>query len=221
MATIAAGGRQEKLAQWRSGVRHGMRRSLALLAGGAGGALALLAGPGPGGLPPTRPPPHHAGGGLALASYHPTDPALNTAAAGPVRNWIGAPGAWTADLLLSLFGPASALLLPLVALIGLRIARGAGRGRWVRALVFTMLGMILFGAAASLVVGGAVNGLPAAWGGAFGLSFARLIDLGIGALGTLGLAQPLRMAVVGLATVGGIAFLWAGLALAPDERAWI
>src|SRR3954471_5412141 len=202
MATIAAGGRQERLAQWRSGVKHGMRRSLALLAGGAVGALALLT-------------------GMALASYHPTDPALNTASAGPVRNWIGAPGAWTADLLLSLFGPAAALLLPLVALIGLRIARGAGRGRWVRALVFTMLGMILFGAAASLVVGGAVNGLPAAWGGAFGLSLARLIDLGIDAMGAPGLVQPLRMAVVGLASVGGLAFTWFGLALAPDERAWI
>jgi S-DNA-T family DNA segregation ATPase FtsK/SpoIIIE len=202
MATIAAGGRQERLAQWRSGVRHGMRRSLALLVGGAVGALALLA-------------------GLALASYHPTDPALNTAAAGPVRNWMGAPGAWTADLLLSLFGPASALLLPLVALIGLRIARGVGRGRWVRALLFTILSMILFGAAASLVVGGAVNGLPAAWGGAFGLSLARLVDFGLGAIGAPGVVQPLRMAVVGLAAVGGIAFLWFGLALAPDERAWI
>jgi S-DNA-T family DNA segregation ATPase FtsK/SpoIIIE len=202
MATIATGWRQDRLAQWRSGVKHGMRRSLALLAGGAIGALALLA-------------------GLALASYHPTDPALNTAAAGPVRNWIGAPGAWTADLLLSLFGPAAALLLPLVALIGLRIARGVGRGRWVRALVFTMLAMILFGAAASLVVGGAVNGLPAAWGGAFGLSLARFVDLGLGAIGGPGLVQPLRMAVVGLAGVGGLAFTWFGLALAPDERAWI
>ncbi|MEA3000622.1 MAG: segregation ATPase FtsK/SpoIIIE, family [Sphingomonadales bacterium] len=202
MATIAAGGRQERLAQWRSGVKHGMRRSLALLAGGAVGALALLA-------------------ALALASYHPTDPALNTAAAGPVRNWIGAPGAWTADLLLSLFGPAAALLLPLVALIGLRIARGAGRGRWVRALLLTMLAMILFGAAASLVVGGAVNGLPAAWGGAFGLSLARLVDFGLGAIGTPGLVHPLRMAVVALAGVGGLAFTWFGLALAPDERAWI
>jgi S-DNA-T family DNA segregation ATPase FtsK/SpoIIIE len=202
MATIAPGGRQERLAQWRSGVRHGMRRSLALLAGGAVGALALLA-------------------GLALASYHPTDPALNTAAAGPVRNWIGAPGAWTADLLLSLFGPAAALLLPLVALVGLRIARGAGRGRWVRGLLFTMLAMILFGAAASLVVGGAVNGLPAAWGGAFGLSLARLADFALGAIASPGLVQPLRMAVVGLAAVGGVAFLWFGLALAPDERAWI
>src|SRR4051794_41404903 len=98
MATIASGGRQERLAQWRSGVRHGMRRSIALLAGGAVGALALLA-------------------GLALASYHPTDPALNTAAARPGRHWIGAPGARTADFLVSFFGPASAPLLPPVALL--------------------------------------------------------------------------------------------------------
>jgi hypothetical protein len=41
---------------------------------------------------------------LALASYRPTDAALNTAAAGPVRNWLGTPGAWTSDLLLTLWG---------------------------------------------------------------------------------------------------------------------
>src|SRR6059058_2131889 len=136
-ATIAREARPERLAQWRSGMKRSVRRTWAILIGGAMGAGALLA-------------------LVALATYHPTDPSLNTAAAGPVRNWIGAPGAWIADFLLSLFGPASALLLPLVALIGLRIARGAGRGRWVRAILFTILAMILLGGAASLVVGGAV-----------------------------------------------------------------
>ena len=81
-----------------------MRRSWALLIGGAlGGAALLLL--------------------LALVSYHSTDPSLNTAAAGPVRNWVGAPGAWSADFLLSLFGPPVALLLPLIALIGIRDRR--------------------------------------------------------------------------------------------------
>lgn len=31
---------------------------------------------------------------LLLASYHPSDPSLNTAGGGPVRNLIGVPGAW-------------------------------------------------------------------------------------------------------------------------------
>ena len=64
-------------------MKRGMRRSWALLIGGGLGAAALLL-------------------LLALVSYRPTDPSLNTAAAGPVRNWVGPPGAWSADLLLSL-----------------------------------------------------------------------------------------------------------------------
>jgi DNA segregation ATPase FtsK/SpoIIIE, S-DNA-T family len=202
MATVAQGARQERLAQWRSGVRHGMRRSGALLLGGAMGALALLL-------------------ALALISYHPTDPSLNTAAAGPVRNWIGAPGAWAADLLLSLFGPAAALLLPLLALRGLRVSRGIGAGRWGKALLFTVLGMVLLGAAAGLVAGGAVNGLPAAWGGALGLSLARLVDYGLGYIAEPGISQPLRMVALGLAGLGGAILCWFGLGLSVDERAWI
>jgi len=202
MATVAQGARQERLAQWRSGVKHGMRRSGALLLGGSMGALALLL-------------------ALALISYHPTDPSLNTAAAGPVRNWIGAPGAWAADLLLSLFGPAAALLLPLLALRGLRVSRGVGAGRWARALLLTSLGIVLIGAAAGLVAGGAVNGLPAAWGGALGLGVARLVDFALGAIAQPGIAQPLRMVALGLAGLGGGALCWFGLGLSSDERAWI
>jgi len=202
MATVAQGARQERLAQWRSGVKQGMRRSGALLLGGSMGALALLL-------------------ALALISYHPTDPSLNTAAAGPVKNWIGAPGAWAADLLLSLFGPAAVLLLPLLALRGLRVTRGVGAGRWARALLFTILGIVLLGAAAGLVAGGAVNGLPAAWGGALGLSVARLADFGLGAIPEPGIAQPLRMVALALAGLGGSVLLWYGLGLSADERAWI
>src|SRR3954449_12144962 len=110
-ATIAREARPERLAQLRSGVKKSVRRTWAILIGGAMGAAALLT-------------------LLALATYHPTDPSLNTAAAGPVRNWIGTPGAVAADLLLSLFGPAAGLLLVPVLLTGLRMARGAGRGRW-------------------------------------------------------------------------------------------
>jgi S-DNA-T family DNA segregation ATPase FtsK/SpoIIIE len=49
---------------------------------------------------------------LALATYHAADPSLNTAAALPVRNWIGLFGAWIGDLLLQTFG-VTAFLLPL------------------------------------------------------------------------------------------------------------
>jgi S-DNA-T family DNA segregation ATPase FtsK/SpoIIIE len=202
MATVAAGVRQEKMAQWRSGMRKGMRRTAALLGGGAVGALALLL-------------------LLALVSYRPTDPSLDTAAAGPVKNWIGTPGAYAADLLLALFGPPAVLLLPLLGLAGLRIARGGRPGRWTRSLGLTLVAVLLIGTAAGLLVGGAVNGLPAAWGGALGLSFAHLIGAGLGKIGDAEIVRPFRIAVMALLAGGGLAFAWFGLALRPDERRWI
>src|SRR5260370_8623445 len=53
---------------------------------------------------------------LALASYSPLDPSLNSASvltgAHAARNWIGVVGALVADLMLQFFG-AGAFLLPL------------------------------------------------------------------------------------------------------------
>jgi S-DNA-T family DNA segregation ATPase FtsK/SpoIIIE len=50
---------------------------------------------------------------LAIVSYRPTDPSLNTVGFGPVRNWIGPAGAVVSDLLLQLEG-VSSFLLPLL-----------------------------------------------------------------------------------------------------------
>jgi len=66
---------------------------------------------------------------LALASYSPLDPSLNSASvltgSRVARNWIGIVGALGADLLLQFFGIA-AFLLPVIA---------AGMGlRWFRSL---------------------------------------------------------------------------------------
>jgi S-DNA-T family DNA segregation ATPase FtsK/SpoIIIE len=156
-----------------------------------------------------------------MVSYEPTDPSLNTAAAGPVTNWMGAPGAFASDLLLSLMGPPAALLLPLLLVLGLRLARGAEAGRWGRALLLTLLGIILIGTAAALLIGGAVNGLPASWGGAFGLSLAKLIDFGISAIGEPGIAEPFRIVTVALVAFAGL-FLWyLGLGLRAEERSWM
>src|SRR5690606_36568016 len=115
----------------------------------------------------------------ALASYHPTDAALNTAAAGAAGNWLGAPGAWLADLLLTLFGPPIGLVLPLVLVLGLRLARGVEPGRWGRSLAITLVGIVLIALAASLFVGGAVAGLPGGWGGAIGFLLAGLAQWGL------------------------------------------
>jgi S-DNA-T family DNA segregation ATPase FtsK/SpoIIIE len=157
----------------------------------------------------------------ALASYRPTDPSLNTAAAGPVLNWMGAPGAYASDLLLSLFGPPAGLLLPLIVVIGLRFARAADAGRWGRALLLTLFGIVFIGTAAALLSGQAVNGLPASWGGAFGLSLAKLIEFGIMSIGQPDIAEPFRVVAVGLTGLTGI-FLWyLGLGLRSEERKWL
>ena len=71
--------------------------------------------------------------GVALVTHSSTDPSFTTAAGGPPTNWLGPFGAYASDALLFLFGPASALFLPLVALVGLRMVRGVDTGPMRRA----------------------------------------------------------------------------------------
>jgi S-DNA-T family DNA segregation ATPase FtsK/SpoIIIE len=202
-ATTAKSGNGEgRLARWREGLHRAAKRSGTLVGGLAlaFGALFALA---------------------SLVSYRPSDPALNTVAAGPVRNWMAGPGAWTSDFLLMLMGPPAGLLLPLLLVLGLRLARGAEAGRWLRSLLLTLVGIALVGMAAGLLVGGAVHGLPAGWGGAIGLGLAGLVNLGLDALGDPAIAQPFRIAIVALAAAGGLAFALSGLGLTAEERRWI
>jgi S-DNA-T family DNA segregation ATPase FtsK/SpoIIIE len=190
------------MAQWRAGMKRGARRSWDMARGAALIAAA-------------------AGGALALASYHATDPSLNTAAGGAVANWLGRPGAYLADLLLTLWGLGAVLLLPLLFVFGLRVARGAGAGRWLKSLLLTLLGVTLMGAGAGLLSGGGVNGLPAGWGGAFGLGLAKMLGLGLHALGEPSIVEPFRLVAVALLGVGGLVVAWLGLALRSEERGWI
>ena len=186
MATVASrAGRNTRLAIHEGRFKRAARRfgitmlGLAL----AGGAVLIL---------------------LALASYQPSDPSLNTRSGGEVRNWLGPVGAWTADLLLTLVGPLAVLLLPLLLLTGLRLVRAAGAGPWGRSLRLTLAGIVLVGTAASLLVGGAVNSLPAGWGGAIGLGLASLLDLLLGAAGTPDVVAPFRLAAAALTALGGL-----------------
>jgi DNA segregation ATPase FtsK/SpoIIIE, S-DNA-T family len=139
---------------WRETVRAGAVRSGALFAATALFLLtALMA--------------------LALASFDSRDAALDTAAGGPVRNLIGGPGAWFADVALMLFGPAVVLLLPAPAIVGLRLWRDLPAGPWVRMLRNAVLGVALMGVALAFVSSAAVFKLPGGWGGAVGLLVAN------------------------------------------------
>src|SRR6476469_3245395 len=88
-AATAQRDRPGRIAQWREGIRRLVRRSWSFFGGLALSAVAIFA-------------------LVALITYHPSDPSLNTDAAGPVRNWMGSPGAWTSDFLLMVLGPTAA-----------------------------------------------------------------------------------------------------------------
>jgi DNA segregation ATPase FtsK/SpoIIIE, S-DNA-T family len=201
-ATSARNGRPGRLEQWRQGTKRVARRSGSFL-GGVALCLAVLFAL------------------AALISYRPSDPSLNTDAGGPVRNWMGSAGAWTSDALLTLAGPPIGLILPLLLVLGLRLARGTEPGRWLRALILSLLGIALVGAAAGLFAGGAVRGLPAGWGGGVGLGLAGLIESGLGLIGDAGIAGPFRIAILAIAGAAGFALCILSLGLTADERRWL
>jgi S-DNA-T family DNA segregation ATPase FtsK/SpoIIIE len=159
--------------------------------------------------------------GFAMASYHGSDPSLNTAADGPVLNVLGIPGAWTADILFTLFGLPALLLVPLILLAGLRLWRGAPAGRWGRSLALALVGIMMLGGALALFRNGASGQLPAGWGGMAGIGIAAAVD----ALSTFvpgaGAARIARMSVMALLVPAGLAIGMRGLALQAGERAFL
>jgi DNA segregation ATPase FtsK/SpoIIIE, S-DNA-T family len=159
--------------------------------------------------------------GFVLASYHVTDPALNTAAGGPAQNLFGPVGAWIADIALSIFGPAIGLVLPLGLVWGFRLWRGSSVGRWGRSLAIALVAVGVLGIGLALFRGGSVAGLPAGFGGSIGLSGAALAGLGIDQLADPVVANGVRLgAAVLLAILGVSLWLW-GLGLEGDERDWL
>ncbi|HJS40032.1 MAG TPA: DNA translocase FtsK 4TM domain-containing protein, partial [Sphingomicrobium sp.] len=159
--------------------------------------------------------------GVALATHDSVDPSLSTAAGGPPVNWVGAPGAYSSDLLLMLFGPAAVLFLPALAVAGLRMMRGEPAGRLGRTLFVTAIGIVFTGIALAMVRGTAVSGLPAGWGGALGLAGAHGIDTGLHLIGDPNIQGPLRLAIMALVGLGGLIVAWFALALWPEEKGWL
>jgi S-DNA-T family DNA segregation ATPase FtsK/SpoIIIE len=159
--------------------------------------------------------------GVALATHDSTDPSFSTAAGGPPANWVGSAGAFASDLLLMLFGPAAVLLLPLLAIAGLRMMRGESAGRLGRALLVTSFAIVLAGIALAMVRGTSVSGLPGGWGGALGFAGARGIDSGIDLIGNPDVEGPLRMALMALLGLGGLIIAWLALGLRPEEKGWL
>ena len=146
---------------------------------------------------------------LALATYHPGDPSLDTAAGGGAENWLGLPGAWFADLAIALLGPVAAgLFLVTVPIIGLRMVRAAPTGNWKRMVLLALAGATLMAATLSLLIEGAVLAFPAGWGGILGMIVAAaargLIGLTGDATAELWLSRGLGVSL----GLGGLS-LWA------------
>ncbi|MCA6216576.1 DNA translocase FtsK 4TM domain-containing protein [Ideonella sp. B7] len=161
---------------------------------------------------------------LALASRSAGDPAFTTSGSGaPLHNWLGAPGAWLADVGLMLFGFSAWWLLVAGArawLAGLATLLREGRVerpayRWVTRSVGLLLLMMASCALEWTRVYGWETRLPGHAGGALGYTLGpwSMTWLGFGGSGVLWIA----MLVLGLPMALG--FSW--LRLADTLGGWI
>ncbi|GAA4009634.1 hypothetical protein GCM10022280_03200 [Sphingomonas swuensis] len=158
---------------------------------------------------------------VALITYETTDPSWNTAAGGPAANWLGLPGAYASDLLLFLFGPGGVVLLPVLALAGIRLLGGQHAGRLGRALAVSAAGAWLIGMALGLTANSAVSGLPGGWGGVLGFTGATGWNALIGLIPEPAIAGPARIALILLLGLGGLLLAFLALALRPEEKAFV
>src|SRR5687768_9306065 len=178
MATAAARARKRELApDWRDALRASLRRLTRRSWGALLVSLSLA-------------------GGIALATHDSTDPSLTTAAGGPPGNWLGSVGAYASDFLLLLFGVGAALLLPVIAIAGLRMLRLESAGRIGRGLLIAALGAVLIGIALSLADPAAVSGLPSGWGGVLAFAVANGIDALLALIPQASVVGPMRLALL-------------------------
>jgi S-DNA-T family DNA segregation ATPase FtsK/SpoIIIE len=121
---------------------------------------------------------------LAIVSWNVADPSLSSAAAGPVRNWLGYPGAVVADLLVLTVGlGAIALLLPPLAWSALLVHGGRPGGLKLKAVLWPIAALATAGGFAAVPA-------PSSWplyyglGGILGDGLLRLATLAVGSLST-------------------------------------
>ena len=141
---------------------------------------------------------------LALATYNPNDAALNVASTGPSANWLGTPGAWTADLLLQTLGLASIAVVAVFASWAWRIASHRG---------LPWYGLRLLQLAPSLLLLAAIAGTvsaPKQWPQASGLggySGDWLLKTSAPALQKIGLTSSSPLVISIASTVAAILLL--------------
>ncbi len=187
---------------FREAVKRGAKRSGAMLAAGGlmMGAVLLV---------------------LALASYHPSDPSMNTAAGGPARNLVGGLGAWISDGLLWTLGPAVALFIPLIIVAATRLWRDAPVTGWQRRGLTALGGIALIDVALALFKPDAFAGLPGGLGGALGFTAANILRWGADFIPNAEIRQWAEIGMGVIIAIFGV-IIWAlSLGLDADERDWL
>src|SRR6266404_1383788 len=139
---------------------------------------------------------------VALATWSVQDPSLSHAIDGPVRNFLGTPGAIGADLLMQLFGLAATVFVLPVAVWGWRIATHRPFDReWMR-LAFWLVGSVFAAGLASCLPASPHWPLPSGLGGVIGDAMLRLPDLMLGSLG--GIQLMIVAAIFGTCTLAAV-----------------
>jgi DNA segregation ATPase FtsK/SpoIIIE, S-DNA-T family len=119
---------------------------------------------------------------VALATWSVQDPSLSHATDGPVRNYLGTPGAIGADLVMQLFGLASTVFLLPIAVWGWRIATHRPFDReWMR-LAFWLGSSVLAAGFASCLPKSQHWPLPSGLGGVIGDAMLYLPTLALGSM---------------------------------------
>jgi S-DNA-T family DNA segregation ATPase FtsK/SpoIIIE len=114
---------------------------------------------------------------LALVTYRPADPSLNTASGLPVHNMMGRPGAVVADLALQSLGFTAALIVLVFAAWGIRLMRSHALDNALLRIALLPVGLLL-AALAFAAIGHFVSWpLDAGLGGVAGKTLlARLLE---------------------------------------------
>jgi S-DNA-T family DNA segregation ATPase FtsK/SpoIIIE len=136
---------------------------------------------------------------VALATWSVQDPSLSHATDGPVRNFLGTPGAVGADLLIQLFGLAATLFVLPVAVWGWRIATHRPFDReWMR-LAFWLAGTTFGAGFVACMPKSERWPLPTGLGGVIGDAILSLPTLVLGPLNSS--EMMLAAVVLGLCTL--------------------
>jgi DNA segregation ATPase FtsK/SpoIIIE, S-DNA-T family len=142
---------------------------------------------------------------LALASYHPDDAALNVASAGTLGNWLGAPGAYAADILLQAMGLASVAVVGIMACWAWRIASHRGLPWYGLRLALVLPNLFLLAAVAASVAA------PSQWpqvAGLGGYTGDWLLQISAPPLALLGLTPQSPLFIGGVALVAVLLLLY-------------